>query len=84
LIIYCDNLTIYGISRFVVIIIESFSVKSPFEVHRILREDKFLVIISKRDPLTIDIYLSTRDLVDYTMIVSFFKWSSFIRFKVYW
>ena len=82
MVIYSDNLTADSISRFVIIIIESLSVKSPFEVHRILREDEFLVVISKRNPLSIDVYLSTRNLVDYTMIVSFFKWSSFIRFKV--
>ena len=82
LIIYCDNLSLDNVTQFVAITIESFSIKSPFEVHRILREDEFLVVVNKRNPLTIDIYLSTRDLVNYTVIVSLLKWSSFIRFKV--
>ena len=80
-VVYCDNQPVDGVSRFVVIIAESFPVEPPFEVHRILREDEFLVVISKRNPLTIDINFCTRDLVDYTMIVSLLKWSGFINVK---
>ena len=78
MVVYCDYLTVDGISRFVVIIVESFPVESPFEVHRILGEDELLVVISKRNPLTIDINFCTRDLVGYTMIVSLLEGSGFI------
>ena len=78
LIIYCDNLSLDNVTQFVAITIESFSVKSPFEVHRILREDEFLVVISEWNPLSIDINFCTRDLVDYTMIVSLLEGSGSI------
>ena len=77
-VVYCDYLTVDGVSGFVVIIAESFPIEPPFEVHRILGEDEFLVVISKRNPLIIDIYFCTRDLVDHTMIVSLLEGSGFI------
>ena len=78
-VIYSDNLTIDGISRFVVIIAESFPVEPPFEVHRILGKDEISIIFCERNPLSIDIYFCPRNLVDYTMIVSLLKRSGFIN-----
>lgn len=82
LVIYCDYLTIDGVARLVAVTIEQLTVESPFEIHRILGEDEVFIIICKRNPLTIDVYLCTRDLIDYAMIVSFLKWSGFISLDV--
>jgi len=81
-VVYSDNQPIDGIARLVAVTIKQCAVESPFEVHWILGEDEAFIVVSERNPLTIDVHLSTWDLVDYTMIVSLLKGSGFIRFKV--
>ena len=59
-----------GVALLVAELAEEVAIKPPFKGERILGEDEVFVIVVIADPLAVDLYLSTRDVEDKTVIIA--------------
>ena len=61
LILNRDNLSFNGLSGIIAILLNQFTRKSPFQVHRVLGENDVLVLVIEGYPLAVDLDFGARN-----------------------